>query len=188
MGNKVAIGLAAAALVVAVFGSTSAGRAALDAVIPVPLAKRAYLADTAKNAIKVNNIKASRTAAAGMLLPLDATGKFPVSVGAIGPVGPTGDKGKNGSNGATNVVVRMSTAQTTTGVGVGNTTASCNQGERAVGGGAGLTTGGSAGGLTVTDGKPVPQTAGATPTGWNAGVKWTGAGYTWAVYVICASP
>jgi hypothetical protein len=99
MGTKIAVGLAATALLVAVFGSTSAGRAALDAVIPVPLAKRAYLADTAKNAIRVNNIKASRTPTPGMLLPLDATGKLPPSIGAVGPKGDKGDKGEQGKKG-----------------------------------------------------------------------------------------
>jgi hypothetical protein len=65
MGNKLAVVLSASALVVALLGSTTAGRAALDAVIPVPLAKRAYLADTARNSIKLNNIKADRTPTPG---------------------------------------------------------------------------------------------------------------------------
>jgi hypothetical protein len=100
MGTKIAVGLAATALAVALLGSTTAGRAALDAVVPVPLAKRAYLADTAKNAIRVGNIKASRTPTPGMLLPLDATGKLPASIGAVGPKGDKGDKGKKGKDGA----------------------------------------------------------------------------------------
>jgi hypothetical protein len=105
-----------------------------------------------------------------------------------GPKGDKGDKGDKGNAGATNVVVRRSAVQTTAGVGSGNLTASCATGERAVGGGAGLTTGGSTSALTVTDGKPVPRDPGVTPTGWNAGVSWTAAGLMWAVYVICASP
>jgi hypothetical protein len=99
MGTKLALALAATALLVAVVGSTSAGRAALDAVVPVPLAKRAYLADTARNAIRVGNIKASRTPTPGMLLPLDATGKLPASIGAVGPKGDKGDRGKKGKDG-----------------------------------------------------------------------------------------
>ena len=51
MRDRLTLILSATALVVAVLGSTPLGKAAADA-LPVPLAKRAYLADTAKNSIK----------------------------------------------------------------------------------------------------------------------------------------
>lgn len=98
MRDRLPLILSATALAVAVLGTTPLGEAALDAV-PVPLAKRAYLADTAKNAVKVNNIRANRTPTAGQLLPLDQAGKFPASVGAIGPKGDKGDKGSKGDKG-----------------------------------------------------------------------------------------
>ena len=91
MRSRLPLGVAAAALVVAVLGTTPLSRAAITAA--VPLAKRAYLADTAKNAIRVGNIKASRTPTAGMLVPLGTNGKFPPSVGAAGPAGQEGAKG-----------------------------------------------------------------------------------------------
>jgi hypothetical protein len=100
MRDRLPLILSVTALVVAVLGSTPLGRAAADA-LPVPLAKRAYLADTAKNSIRLNNIRANRTPTAGMLVPLDQTGKFPASVGAIGPKGDKGDKGDKGSKGPT---------------------------------------------------------------------------------------
>jgi hypothetical protein len=112
MRDRLPLILSVTALVVAVLGSTPLGRAAAD-VIPVPLAKRAYLADTAKNSIKVNNIRANRTPTAGMLVPLDSTGKFPAAVGAIGPKGDKGDKGSKGSTGSPGIsgyeIVRAST-------------------------------------------------------------------------------
>jgi hypothetical protein len=115
--------------------------AAVD-VIPVPLAKRAYLADTAKNAIKLNNIRANRTPTAGMFLPLDATGKFPTSVGAIGPKGDKGEKGDKGSKGDPGIpgfsgytVVQGNYSSSTSSV-IG-TEANCPAGTRPVGGGGG---------------------------------------------------
>ena len=50
MRDRLPLILSATALVVAVLGTTPLGHAAAD-IIPVPLAKRAYLADTAKNSI-----------------------------------------------------------------------------------------------------------------------------------------
>jgi hypothetical protein len=181
MGSKLAVVLSATALVVSLLGSTSAGRAALDAVVPVRLAKRAYLADTAKNALKVDNIKASRTPTPGMLLALDAAGKLPASVGAVGP------KGDKGDPGATNVVVRVSDPVTATDGNVyATTTVQCASGEVAVGGGGGAVASG-AGGVTLTDSKPTPNTTGSTPTGWSAGMI-VSSGYSGAAYVICARP
>ena len=129
MRSRLPFILSTMALVVAIFGSTPFGRAAITAA--VPLAKRAYLADTAKNAIKVDNIKASRTPTPGMLLPLDANGKLPESVGAVGP---KGDKGDKGDRGAAKVVVRSDSGPFPS-KNFGQATATCNSGEKATGGG-----------------------------------------------------
>ena len=94
MRDRLPLIFSVTALIVAVPGSSLVCRAAADA-LPVPLAKRAYLADTAKNAIRVT-IRANRTPTAGMLVPPDQTGKFPASVGAIGSKGDKGDKGDRG--------------------------------------------------------------------------------------------
>src|SRR2546429_4425168 len=53
-------------------------------------ATKAKSADFAQNAGAVNAIQASRTPTPNMLLPLDANGKLPSSIGAVGPAGPAG--------------------------------------------------------------------------------------------------
>jgi hypothetical protein len=69
--NRAAIALSVAALVVAVFGHTSIGHAAVGAV---------RVALFSKNSARVNNIQASRTPMPGRLLALDSRGRFPSSV------------------------------------------------------------------------------------------------------------
>lgn len=184
MGNKLAVVLSGTALLVALLGSTSAGQAALNAVMPVPLAKRAYLADTAKNAVRVDSLKASRIATPGMLVPLDSSGKFPASVGAVGP---KGDPGPKGNDGATHVVVRESDPFTSNGDAYVNVVANCASGEVAVGGGGGETLDTGAGGVTLIDSKPYHNTVGGTPTGWFANLH-IAKGSTGAAYAICVKP
>jgi len=106
-----------------------------------------------------------------------------------GPQGPQGPQGEPGRNGATNVVTRRGTPHTTTliGGGIGGTSASCNTGERAVGGGGTTNTNT----YTVSDSHPTPMTQGSVPTGWN--VSWVNRTedsqtVTLQAYVICASP
>ncbi len=132
MRSRLPLGVAAAALVVAVLGTTPLSRAAITAA--VPLAKRAYLADTAKNAIRVGNIKASRTPTAGMLVPLGANGKFPPSVGAAGPAGQEGVKGEPGRDGVSGYEIRTA-ASTLNGPSSFSSTISCPSGKKVVGGG-----------------------------------------------------
>jgi len=86
MRRRAPLVLSLLALAVAILGWTPAGEAAQDWV------KRALYA---KNAGKVNGIKASLTPQPGRLLALDANGQFPASViptgsGGGGPPGPPG--------------------------------------------------------------------------------------------------
>jgi len=104
------------------------------------------------------------------------------------PSGPPGQQGAQGANGATDVVVRFVQTVTTSGS-FGNDTARCNRGERATGGGVDVT--GTINGVwySAPGGRPVPNGAGDTPTGWYS--DWfNGSGSTDAfrVYVVCASP
>jgi Collagen triple helix repeat (20 copies) len=102
--DRLATGLSAAALAVAVLGITPLGEAAVGTV-------RSAL--FAQNAAKVNGIEASRRPTPGRLVPLNARGKFPATVvptvrgqrgangarGEIGPIGPPGASGAAGPAG-----------------------------------------------------------------------------------------
>jgi hypothetical protein len=141
MRNRLSLGVAVVALVISVFGATPLGRAAISNA--VPLAKHAYLADTAKNAVRVGNIKASRTPTAGMLVPLGANGRFPASVGAAGPAGPQGAKGPAGAQGVKGDPGQAgvlgyeihTVAATLNGPSNFSTSVSCTAGQKVVGGG-----------------------------------------------------
>ena len=96
--RRLGLALALAALVVAALGVTPLGEAA-GGVVRVAL--------FAKNAGKVNGIKASRTPRPGRLLALGRDARFPASVvpvargpqGPPGPEGPTGPAGPEGQQG-----------------------------------------------------------------------------------------
>jgi hypothetical protein len=132
MRTRLPLGVALAAVVVAALGTTTLGRAAISTA--VPLAKRAYLADTAKNAIRVGNLRASRTPTAGMLVPLGANGKFPSSVGVAGPAGPQGAKGDAGRDGVSGYEIRT-VASALNGPSSFSSSISCPSGKKVVGGG-----------------------------------------------------
>jgi hypothetical protein len=98
--------------------------------------------------------------------------------GSRGPQGLQGAQGPQGAAGATNVTVRV-------GADVGGTsTASCQAGERAVGGG-GVATGVDG---VLWASNPTPTSG--TPTGWEADAVDRAAGTTDTVqaYVVCALP
>ncbi len=116
-------------------------------------------------------------------------------IGAAGKEGPPGKEGAqgvagtNGTNGATNVVVRFAET-TTSNSSDGSAQANCNAGERATGGGVEMTNGNSKDvWYFEPGGAPVPNTQGATPTGW-ASTWFNESGGTdkFRVYAICASP
>jgi hypothetical protein len=83
---KLPLVLSATALAVAVLGATPLGHAAYNMV------------SFAKNAGRVNGIKASRSPRANQLLPLGPNKKFPSSVVPQGPPGPQGPAGPAASN------------------------------------------------------------------------------------------
>lgn len=94
MRTRLAIVLAATAVVVVFFAATPLGHATVNAV---------KVALFAKNSGKVNGIQASRRPTPGKLLPLGAGGMFPESVlpdGARGPAGPQGPAGPSGTAGS----------------------------------------------------------------------------------------
>jgi hypothetical protein len=183
--NRLPIILSSTALVIAVFGSTSTGRAAIEKA--VPLAKRALVADTAKNALQVNKVSVSRTPTPNTLLPLDATGKFPASVGAVGPKGDpgpkgdTGAKGDPGTPGASGVQVVSANSANDTSIGLKTVTANCPAGKKVIGGGAEIQ---SSPIYQITVNKPLADLSGWTASGY----KETASGAFWGVvaYAICA--
>ena len=92
--------------------------------------------------------------------------------------------------GATTVVVRRKIVTKP----AGGTTSmayavTCAAGEHAIGGGAGLASGGATGGVTLSSSIPVPNTEGASPSGWKAGVHITiASALDIGFFVVCAKP
>jgi len=114
MRTRLPLVISLTALVVAVFGSTSLGGASVRLIESVPpfakkagYAKTAGFAKLADNAKAVNAIRAARTPQPGKLLPLDADGKLPASIGAVGPTGPAGPKGDQGASGLVRAYARI---------------------------------------------------------------------------------
>jgi hypothetical protein len=191
--HRVQFVLSVTALVVAVFGATPLGHAAGQLVAGVPpFAKTASYATFSGNSSKLNGRTSTLSGAPGTIPVVGKDGKLPASIGSVGPQGPHGPKGDKGANGASSVVVRVKNASSGSNQVTGST--SCLPGERAVGGGwsAGATGppgGGPVGPLNVFYSKPVPATAGATPTGWEVSIYFpTAVSTTVTVYALCASP
>lgn len=101
-----------------------------------------------------------------------------------GPKGDKGDAGAAGAAGATNVTTRVSTVSAP--VGSSDVTASCQAGEKAVGGGASYTNDEPE--ITVQQTKPAPPTDGSTPTGWTVRYEVTGIPHTVSALAVCARP
>ena len=106
------------------------------------------------------------------------------------PAGPKGDKGDTGAAGAagaagaTNVTTRANTVSAP--VGSSDVTASCQAGEKAVGGGPSYTNDEPE--ITVQQSKPSPASDGSTPTGWTVRYVVTGIPHSVSVLVVCARP
>jgi hypothetical protein len=90
MKRTVAIAASLALLAFVGFGAAQAGQAAVGAV---------RVALFAKNAGKLNGLRASKTPRPGRLLPLGKNGKFPAAVVPT-LAGPKGDRGPQGLKGA----------------------------------------------------------------------------------------
>jgi hypothetical protein len=142
-------------------------------------AKRAGKADVAAaaaNAGTVNGIEASRTPTPNKLLPLDANGKLPSSIGAVGPAGPQGPPGVS----SLTLVTADSSSNSNT---VKSQSVSCPSGKRLLGGGASVNT--TSNSLAITRSSP----SGDLKT-WTAEAQETSAfAGSWRVsaYAICAT-
>jgi hypothetical protein len=111
--------------------------------------------------------------------------------GPPGPIGPIGPIGPKGDAGATKVLVRTQAKQIPVGA-TDSVNVGCANGERAVGGGGGLT-GFSDNGDGVVISRPLANGAipdpGDVPNGWTVFVHNAGIGEDTAkVYAICSSP
>ena len=195
--------LSLTALVVAVFAPQSIGNAAVQAggsvVKHALFADRAHYArfardavhatkadragkatkakssDFAQNAGAVNTIQASRTPTPNMLLPLDANGKLPSSIGAVGPAGPPGPIGVS----AEQLVTADSSTNSNT---VKSQSVSCPSGKKVVGGGAAVNT--TSNSLAITRSSPAGDLS-----GWTAEAQETSAfagNWRVTVYAVCA--
>jgi hypothetical protein len=141
-------------------------------------AAKAKKADFAQNAGAVNTIQASRTATPNMLLPLDANGKLPSSIGAVGPAGPVGPPGPVGVSAEQLVTADTSTNSNT----VKSQSVSCPSGKKVVGGGAAVNT--TSNSLAITRSSPAGDLS-----GWTAEAQETSAfagNWRVTVYAVCA--
>ncbi len=141
------------------------------------------------------------------LTPADFSGSVQGPAGPPGPQGPQGlqglqggqgvpgvpgPKGDPGAPGATNVVVRTASAGTVPSGIHASLPAMCDAGERAVGGGARLSSVGGGSVLEASsplEGDGTTAENGDTPAGWFSSIKNTSATALVATgYVICARP
>jgi hypothetical protein len=212
MTRRAPLLLSAIALAVSLLGPATVGHAAGSAARPVEralfayraghsryakdavhatradragVARRAATAASAANALAVNGIQASRTPTPNMLLPLDASGKLPASIGAVGPVGPKGAAGPAGPAGPAGIsglqlVTADSGANSNT---VKSQSVSCPSGKKVLGGGASVST--TSNTLAITRSSPASDLS-----GWSAEAQETAAfagNWRVSVYAICAT-
>jgi hypothetical protein len=140
--------------------------------------------------LKNGSIKSSDVDNASLLATDFKPGELPA--GPTGPQGPQGVQGPQGPAGATNVVARRTNAIVPIG-GFENAVASCLPGERAVGGGAGITAAFTQNAAIFVnepreDDGSEPED-GEVATKWGAvGVNDTAFPQVMNVHVLCASP
>jgi len=188
MRAQLPIALPVTAVVIALFGATPLGEAALEVV---KFAKRAGFA---ANAGKVNGIQAARTPKPGRLLPLGQDGKLPASIlpagldGAPGPQGPQGLQGETGPAGPTGppgvsgreIVTQVSATDSMEAKGVA---AVCPAGKVPIAGGGRVS-------VSLTGGPVLVWSAPSAANGWIAqAVEAAAFPGTWSVtaYAICAT-
>ena len=173
--DRLALGLAASAAVIAVLGATPLGQAAQRAVLPAQSVGPAQLKASAVTSVKIKN--ASLTKAdfrAGALIgpsgPRGASGP----AGAAGAPGPTGGVGPHGVREPEKVVV---SSPTQSGNGVVTVDATCPTGKKVVYGFAASSSGALA--TVILDSYPTSDTTwrvkarfvGGGTTSWTAGVS-----------------
>ena len=194
MRNRLPLVISITAFVVAVLGATPLGHAAYNAVVPSNSVGAAQLRNGAVTSAKLRgDAVTSGKVKNRSLKAIDfADGQIPV-----GPKGDKGDKGDKGSKGsagepgATTVVVRRKIVTKQAG---GGTTfmaydVACATGEHAIGGGAGLVSGGSTSGVTLVSSVPAPNAEGASPSSWKAGLSITNSNaLDIGFFVVCAQP
>ena len=123
-----------------------------------------------------------------------APGQLPAgSRGLQGPPGARGERGLQGAAGATNVIVRLGTPNSILAGTTESVTATCQPGERAVGGGFAPESGVTVDTVRVVYSTPTSGASnagdGTTPTGWNTRVfNGSANSYNAVPRVICASP
>jgi hypothetical protein len=147
----------------------------------IALSGTAYAATLPRNSVgtaqlKRNAVTSKKVKDRSLLAKDFKRGQLPA--GARGAQGPQGIQGPQGAPGATNVTVRVGPEVAAT------STASCNSGERAVGGG------GIATGIDGVLWNSTPTQTSGTPTSWDADALDVTAGTadTVQAYVICAAP
>jgi hypothetical protein len=177
MRERLPLAISLAALVVAVFGSTPLGEAALEAVAPASIGT----AQLKNNAVTAPKLKANAVNSAKVLngslvaadfransLPRGQTGP-PGAAGAAGPAGPAGPPGVAG--------LEIVTLDETVAAGTfGGATVSCPAGKRALGGGGRS----SLAGVAMLTSRP-------SGTGWEARWYAPTSGHTVTTYAVCAT-
>jgi hypothetical protein len=174
MQGKTPTIIATAALVVAVLAATPVGQAAGRLALGKSSVGTAQLKKNAVTSAKVKNHS---------LLAADfKTGQLPA-----GPQGPKGDAGPQGPRGIMGTVQRYAPIESVPANGTASSTAWCNQGEIATGGG-GVTYDG-AGVVFLTTSAPAPGAVSGKPfSGWGVAVRNTsGSPQDFHAYVVCAS-
>lgn len=198
MNTKRAVALSAAALTVAVLGYTPLGQAAQRIIVPLDSVGTAQLKPGAVTGGKIKNgTLTSAKFAPGQLLtgPKGDTGPQGLQgpkgdTGAQGAKGDPGPQGPKGDSGLANLVVRTAAKTINPGAGSEELSASCQAGERAVGGGGAFdqTSVGDALVYSAPGGASGLATPGETPTKWWVGAHNGGAfAKVLRTYVICAS-
>lgn len=186
MPNRLPTVMSATALVVAVLGSTPAGEAAWEAVVPGNSIGTDQLKPNAVTSPKIRNgsvqaidiqkrsITAAHVKAGSLLASSFKAGQLPA-----GPKGDKGDKGDPGAPGLSGYTIVQKT--TTSTAGFMGASVTCPTGTRALGGGGGTQT--PAAGVSVRN--SFPLTGG---TGWLVVVeaKTPGTGWNYVVQAVCA--
>jgi hypothetical protein len=148
--------------------------------------------------IKKNAVNSAKVKNRSLLAKDFKRGQLPAGLdgldgdtGPVGPTGPQGAAGTNGTNGAagaTNVRIREAATASTAPDTMNNTsTASCDTGEVAVGGGVKFELG-TVANMQLSDSYPNDSNADNKPDQWIVNVTGNGGSVDFKARVVCASP